>query len=128
MTRVCSYCKQVFGHKPGPDELTHGICKKCLNRARYDARSYRLWELLNQNAPTEIVTRHCFFVMVAAFGGRARALIRTSRFALEPITDGLNVRLWLWRRRVRKQINVPAEARRSAPGNLTERSRPSLFS
>lgn len=29
MTQVCCICDEVYGHKPGPDEVTHGHCDGC---------------------------------------------------------------------------------------------------
>lgn len=34
MTVMCSWCEppRVTGHKPGPDQVTHGICPDCFER------------------------------------------------------------------------------------------------
>jgi len=32
MTRVCSWCKEVLGQKPGRDGITDGICPTCSER------------------------------------------------------------------------------------------------
>ena len=30
MLVVCAWCERSMGEKPGPDEVTHGICPDCM--------------------------------------------------------------------------------------------------
>ncbi|MDT8419357.1 MAG: hypothetical protein RQ754_02910 [Desulfuromonadales bacterium] len=32
MRRICAWCKDVMGEKPGASEETHGICIPCLGK------------------------------------------------------------------------------------------------